>query len=151
MRSSPLYHLLKSNAPPVFLQICVHVSLLLRSGRASGLFHARSTGACRYSVPYFLFFSFNQRFVQEFLGFECPCRGNISLKHKAPDTCWQHTDVFAVRYAFREVIDMPRPNLHSLVCYSSKAFDWLGKGGVLHNYQLSPILQRWQRRWKHNG
>lgn len=36
---------------------------------------------------FFYFFLFNQRFVQEFLGFECPCRRNISLKHEAPDTC----------------------------------------------------------------
>lgn len=28
------------------------------------------------------YFYFSQRFVQEFLGFECPCRRNISLKHK---------------------------------------------------------------------
>lgn len=39
------------------------------------------------SPLFYFIFSFNQRFVQEFLGFECPCRGNISLKHKAPDTC----------------------------------------------------------------
>lgn len=58
--------------------------------------------------------------------------------------------MFATQRAFRAVIDAPRPNLRSLVCYSSPSLltDGEERGGVgefvcsFHNYQLSPILQR---------
>lgn len=55
-------------------------------------------------------------FVQECLG---PGRPPLRAKHKPPDSCSQHMDVFAARYAFRAVIDAPRPDLRSLVCCSS--------------------------------
>lgn len=64
--------------------------------------------------------------------------------------------MFAARYAFRVLIDTPRPNLRSLVCYSSPAP--LTDGGLLYiiiNFHLFFFLfflqRRRQRRWKHNG
>lgn len=65
--------------------------------------------------------------------------------------------MFAARYAFRALIDTPRPNLRSLVCYSSPSP--LTDGGLLYiiiNFHLFFFFffflqRRRQRRWKHNG
>lgn len=73
----------------VFLQICVHVKppITLWSGfkfiSASWILQ-QILGPFFFFLYVFFVFFLNQRFVQEFLGFECPCRRNVTLKHKPP-------------------------------------------------------------------
>lgn len=99
--------------------------------------------------PFFSMHFFYQRFVQEFLGFEYPCRRNISLKHKPltlVDSIWT-----CLRHSAHSGLWLTRrgPTCAYLFVIHPPVF-WLtersevGWGSLcsFHNYQLSPILQR---------
>ena len=147
----------KSSAPPVFLQICVHVKppITLWSGfkfiSASWILQ-QILGPFFFFFLHVFFFFLNQRFVQEFLGFECPCRRNVTLKHKPP---WHLLTAYG-RVCGTVCIQSPdwqaeaQPALTCLLFIPGHF--WLtegvqgrvkeeGRGGfALHNYQLSPIF-----------
>ena len=162
-------HAQKKHMPPLLLLIQIKRSTCvfadMRSCKASNytlvwlqvhfciLNPAADTGPFFFFLPpCFFFFFLNQRFVQEFLGFECPCRRNVTLKHKPP---WHLLTAYG-RVCGTVCIQSPdwqaeaQPALTCLLFIPGHF--WLtegvqgrvkeeGRGGfALHNYQLSPIF-----------
>ena len=94
-----------------------------------------------HAFPFFSFFFFFfliKGLFRNSLGFECPCRRNISLKHKpltlvdSIRTCLRH-GMHSESWLTRR-----GPTCAHLFVIHPLASDW--RGFALHNYQLSPIF-----------